>query len=211
MKHFSRLACAAALAFTTLLAAPLASAQGVYTDWNNVKAPPPPALSKITVDPATTALLVLDVAKQTCSPESRPRCIAMLPKVAKILSFARTKGLPVIYTLGAASTPADIWPEAAMLGNEPLFKAGPDKFINTDLEAQLRAKGIKTVICIGSAAHGAVLHTAASAAFRGFDVIVPVDLMASENTYAEQYTAWHLVNAPRLVDKVKLTQLDWLN
>lgn len=89
--------------------------------------------------------------------------------------------------------------------------AGTDKFINTNLEQQLRNKGIKTVIAIGAAAHGAVLHTAASVAFRGFDVLVPLDLIAPENPYAEQYTAWHIVNAPRLSERIKLTRSDWLN
>lgn len=205
--HLIRFSLAALLG----LAAVGAHAQGVYDDWNSVQAPPPPPLAKVKIDPATTALLVLDIAKQTCNAQVRPRCIAMLPKVAKILAFARGRGVPVIYTLGAASTPADIWPEAAMLGSEPLFKAGPDKFVNTDLEQVLRSKGIKTLIAIGSAAHGAVLHTAASAAFRGFDVLVPVDLMASETPYAEQYTAWHLVNAPRLGERIKLTRLDWID
>jgi hypothetical protein len=34
--------------------------------------------------------------------------------------------------------------------------------------------------------------------------------MASDTAYAEQYTAWHLVNAPRLGERVKLTQLSWI-
>ncbi|MDR6584249.1 cysteine hydrolase [Herbaspirillum sp. BH-1] len=188
-----------------------ASAQGVYDDWSSVKAPAAPALSHITVDPSTTALLVLDLARQTCHPDTRPRCVAMLPRVAKMLALAREKKITVIHTLGGASTPADVWPEAAMQAGEPLFKSGPDKFLNTDLEKTLRDKGIKTVICIGAAAHGAVLHTASSAALRGFDVVVPVDLMASDTPYAEQYAAWHLVNAPRLGERVKLTQLSWIN
>lgn len=212
MPRFSRWFAARSLAAFALLAgiAATASAQAVMDEWTAVKPPAPPALSRITVDPATTALLVLDIAKQTC-PEGRARCMAMLPRVAKIMEFARARKVTVIYTLGAASSTADIWPEAAMQGGEPVFKSGPDKFINTELEKTLREKGIKTVICIGSSAHGAVLHTAASAAFRGFDVVVPVDLMASETAYPEQYTAWHLVNAPRLAERVKLTRLDWLN
>ncbi|MBP0598040.1 cysteine hydrolase [Herbaspirillum sp. LeCh32-8] len=211
MNRISRWLAGSALALVLASAGGAASAQGVYDDWSTVKAPAPPPLAKITVDPATTALLVLDLAKQTCNAESRPRCVAMLPRVAKMLEFARAKKLTVIYTLGAASKPADIWPEAAMRGDELLFTAGPDKFVNTELDKTLREKGIKTVISIGAAAHGAVLHTSASAAFRGFDVIVPVDLMASDAAYAEQYTAWHLVNAPRLGERIKLTRLDWLN
>lgn len=65
--------------------------------------------------------------------------------------------------------------------------------------------GIKTAVMIGAASEGAVLHTAVSAAFRGYDVVVPVDGMASANTYAEQYTAWDLANAPRLPEHVKLS------
>jgi hypothetical protein len=38
--------------------------------------------------------------------------------------------------------------------------------------------------------------------------VVPVDGMSSTNVYAEQYTAWHLANAPRLADRVKLTKVD---
>ena len=211
MRLFSHAILAALIGLSASLAvsAP-AAAQGVYDEWATVKAPAAPALSHVVIDPATTAVLVLDIARQTCHPDSRPRCVAMLPRVARLLAMAREKKVPVIYTLGGNSTPADIWPEAAMQGGEPLFKSGPDKFINTELEKLLREKGIKTVICIGAAAHGAVLHTAASAAFRGFDVVVPVDLMASDTAYAEQYTAWHLVNAPRLGEHVKLTQLSWI-
>jgi nicotinamidase-related amidase len=55
-----------------------------------------------------------------------------------------------------------------------------------------------------------VLHTAAGAAFRGFAVVVPVDGMSSSSIYAEQYTAWHRVNAPRLGDRVKLTRIDMI-
>ena len=39
-------------------------------------------------------------------------------------------------------------------------------------------------------------------------VIVPVDGMSAENPYAEQYTAWHLLNAPRLINAVTLTKID---
>jgi len=187
-----------------------ASAQGVIQEWASVKAPPPPPLNHITIDPKTTALLVLDMATQTCNATQRPRCIAMLPRLKPLLAKARAQGWLVVYTLGAASTPADILPEVAMLGSEPIVKSTPDKFVATDLEKILKDHGIKTVVTIGAAAHGAVLHTAAGAAFRGFDVVVPVDGMAAETAYAEQFTAWDLVNGPRLGDRVKLTALDWI-
>lgn len=188
-----------------------AGAQSIIEEWGSVEPPPPPVLARVSVDTASTALLVLDLARQTCDPQHRPRCVAMLPKVGKLLAWARSRGVMVVYTLGAASSPADIWPEVAMLGSEALVKASPDKFVDTDLEKILKERGIKTVITVGAAAHGAVLHTAAGAAFRGFNVIVPVDGMAADTLYAEQYTAWDLVNAPRLGEKVKLTRIDMID
>ena len=185
-----------------------AAAQGVLDEWASVKAPPPPALATITADPKTTALLVLDLATQTCNATQRPRCIAMLPRLKPLLAKARAKGWFVLYTLAAVSTPADVMPDVAMLGSEPTVKGGPDKFVDTDLEKILKDHGIKTVVTIGAVSNGAVLHTAAGAALRGFDVVVPIDGMAAETAYAEQFTAWDLVNGPRLADRVKLTALD---
>ncbi|TBW37602.1 isochorismatase family protein [Siculibacillus lacustris] len=198
-----RLAAFAGLAFA---AGPL-SAETIVDDWAKIAVPPAPVLSRVTLDPATTALLVLDISKQTCNAQQRPRCIAMLPGVASLLKLARAKGVFVVYTLAGTAKPADILPEAAMLGDEPLFVSGPDKYVDTTLEKTLKDKGIKTVVTIGAAAHGAVLHTAAGSVFRGFDVVVPVDAMASETPYPEQYTAWHLTNAPRMAGKVKLTSV----
>jgi nicotinamidase-related amidase len=86
--------------------------------------------------------------------------------------------------------------------------SGPDKFLNTDLEKILRDRGIKTVIVTGTAAEGAVLNTAAVASLRGFKVIVPVDAASSVLPYSEQYTAWHLANAPLVSRNVTLTKLE---
>jgi nicotinamidase-related amidase len=74
----------------------------------------------------------------------------------------------------------------------------------------LKDKGIKTVIVVGTAAHGAVLYTASAAAMRGFSVVVPVEGMSAENTYAEQATAWLLVSAPTVAGKVALTKMDMI-
>ena len=85
-----------------------------------------------------------------------------------------------------------------------------DKFYGTDLEKILKEKGIKTLIAVGTAAHGAVLFTSSEAAFRGYQVIVPVYGMSSENTYFEQYTAYHLANAPGVAQRVTLTKIDMI-
>jgi nicotinamidase-related amidase len=185
-----------------------ASAQTIVDTWDAVKTPPAPELKSVILDSKATALLLLDFNKQTCNAERRPRCIASIPKVQELLEEARSKGFTIIYSLSAGATSTDIARELAPQKGEPVVTAGPDKFMGTDLEKILMDKGIKTVIVTGTAAHGAVLYTASGAAFRGMQVILPVDGMSAENTYAEQYTAWHLANAPRVSSKVILTKID---
>jgi nicotinamidase-related amidase len=190
---------------------PAAQAQSVIDEWATVKAPPPPELKPVTIDAASTALIVMDISTQSCTAEKRPRCVATVPKVQKLISEARAKGVFVLYTLAGTSKRTDLIKEIAPLeAEQSLSGAGPDKFVGIDLDTILKGKNIKTLITVGTAAEGAVLHTAAGAAFRGYDVVVPVDGMSSSNIYAEQYTAWHLTNAPRLPDHVKLTKVDMI-
>ena len=173
-----------------------ASAQTIVDDWSKVQAPKPPELKAVTLDPKTTALLVLDFVKQTCNTERRPRCLTSVPQVQALLKLARGKGVAVVHSITTAATPADILKDVAPLEGEPIVKSSADKFFKTDLEKILNDKGVKTVVVVGTAAHGAVLNTASQAAFRGLRVIIPVDGMSSENTYFEQDTVYHLSNAP---------------
>jgi nicotinamidase-related amidase len=187
-----------------------ASAQTVIDEWSKVQAPKPPELKAVTLDPKGTALLVLDFVKQTCNNERRPRCLTSLPQVQALLKLARDKGLLVVHSTTTAATPADILKDVAPLEGEPMVKSSADKLFRTDLEKILNDKGIKTVVVVGTAAHGAVIYTASQAAFRGLQVIVPVDGMSSENTYFEQYTVYHLSNAPGVGQQVTLTKIDMI-
>jgi nicotinamidase-related amidase len=182
----------------------------IIDEWGAVQAPKPPELKLVTIDPKVTALLVLDIVKQICNAERRPRCVDSVPKIQSLVNQARAKGVAVIYSLGGGASPADIWKEVSPLDGDPVLRAPADKFFRTDLEKILTDKGIKTVIVVGSAAHGAVLNTGSQAAFRGFQVIVPVDGMSSENTYFEQYTAHHLTTAPGVGQQVTLTRIDMI-
>ena len=186
------------------------SAQTIVDDWAKVQAPKPPELKGVTLDPKTTALLVLDFVKQTCNTERRPRCLTSVPQVQSLMKLARSKGVAVVHSITTAATPADILKDVAPLEGEPMVKAPADKFFKTDLEKILNDKGIKTVVVVGTAAQGAVLNTASQAAFRGLQVIIPVDGMSAENTYFEQYTAYHLTNSPGVGQQVTLTKIDMI-
>jgi nicotinamidase-related amidase len=196
--------------FVPLLAAP-AGGQTVIDEWASVQAPAAPAVKPANIEPRTTALLLLDFNKQTCNAERRPRCIASIPKVKKLLDAARAKGVAVIYSLSQGAAARDIAPDLAPAAGDPVVASGPDKFLGTDLEKVLKELNIRTVIVTGTAAHGAVLSTASGAALRGLKVVVPVDGLSAETLYPEQYAVWHLLNAPRIGEQVTLTRTDLIS
>ena len=71
-------------------------------------------------------------------------------------------------------------------------QAGPDKFMGSGLDERLKAKGIKTVIVCGTSAQGVGVGTGSGSAQRGYKVIYPVDCVSAEDSYMEQYAAWHM-------------------
>ncbi|MGH6671613.1 MAG: cysteine hydrolase family protein [Xanthobacteraceae bacterium] len=195
-------------------------AETIIDEWQSVKAPPAPKLHSVTLDPKTTAILVIDIIKQTCNMQKRPRCVAMIPKVQKLLNEARAKGVYIIYALFPSPSPAtfpnpkisDYVPELAPKGGEPVVTAFVDKFNlagkDTRLEKLLKDRGIKNFIPVGVASHNGVLFTAVDAAFRGFNVVVPVDGMAGNNAYEDQLTDYTLTSS--IVYKVTLTSIDMM-
>jgi hypothetical protein len=54
-----------------------ARATDVIAEWSTIQMPPPPALKPMTVDPKSTALLLLDFMVENCG--QRPRCVAAVP------------------------------------------------------------------------------------------------------------------------------------
>ena len=188
----------------------IASAATIIDEWGSVKTPPAPQLKPVSLEPESTALLLLDFNKQVCNNERRPRCIVSIPAVGKLLAEARKRNVLVVYSLTIGSSPQDIAPALALRGGEPTVTSGPDKFLGTDLEKILKARNIRTVIVTGTAAHGAVINTASGAAFRGMQVVVPVDGISAESLFPEQYTVWHLLNAPRVSGMATMTRTDMI-
>jgi len=219
MLKIRRLLPLAALAAVICYAVP-SSAATIIDEWAQVKAPPPPELKSVTLDPKTTAVLLIDIIKQTCNEQKRPRCVAAVPKIEKLLAAARASGVTVIYSLFPSPSPAtfpnpvigDYVPALAPKGNEPVVTSFVDKFIlgdkDTGLQKILRDKGIKTLVPVGVASHNGVLFTSVSAALRGFNVVVPVDGMAGNNAYEDQATAYILTSS--IVYKVTLTSIDMI-
>jgi len=107
------------MAAMILLGAAAASSSGqaretIVDEWAAVKAPPPPELTPVTVDPKITALLILDIQNQNCNLQRRPRCVASLPGIQDLLRAARAKRMPVVYTLTRNASKNDIRREVAL-------------------------------------------------------------------------------------------------
>jgi nicotinamidase-related amidase len=169
------------------------SGQDIIAEWRNVRLPPVPELKPVTVDPKTTALLVLDMMKGNCG--ARPRCLATVATVKKLLEAARAQGLMVAFNLTGAGKVEDmVDPGLAPRAGEFMVKGsgGADKFVNSNLDAGLKEKGITTVIVTGTSAQGAVAGTTNGAAQRGYKAVVPVDGMSAEDPFNELYAVWHI-------------------
>ncbi|QLA15399.1 isochorismatase family protein [Desulfolutivibrio sulfoxidireducens] len=173
--------------------------------WSRIPPPPPPALEDAAPPQGRTALLILDMQPQTCNAERRPRCLDTVAAVAGLAEKARQKGVPVIYSLIRGGKPEDIFESLRRRAEDPVVATSVDKFLGTDMEKILRDKGVTTVVVTGTAAHGAVLHTATGAAQRGFSVIVPVDGISAEDLYTEAAALWCLATGPASRGKTVLT------
>lgn len=168
-----------------------AHAQGVISEWNQVQAPPAPALQQVTLDPARTALLLMDFGANCAS---EPRCTADIPHLKRLLAQARSHHALVVYS-GSRPDMAMV-SELAPQAGEPTVVGFGDRFYDTHLDDILKQHGISTVIACGTVANGVELFTAAGATQRGYHVVVPVDCMPARSAYAEQNVVWAFANDP---------------
>ena len=187
-----------------------AGATDVIAEWATIQVPPAPTLKPVTVDPKSTALLLLDFMTENCG--QRPRCVAAVPTVKTLHDRARAASLLVAYTLPGDGKIIDegIAPrEGEIVDQRP---GGPDKFFGDDLDQRLKAHGIKTVIVCGTSAQGVGLGTGTAAAQRGYYVIYPVDCLLSESAFREAYAAWHMAGGgPPVTTKwVTVTRSDMI-
>ena len=176
-------------------------AADIIDEWETAKVPPKPELKAVTLDSKTTALLILDIEKGNCG--VRPRCVATLPNIKKLHDMARAAGVMIFYTVGNPAELADYfgvgfaprageWVARCSDTVKPPCQAGPDKFMGSGLDERLKANGVKTVIVCGTSAQGVGVGTGSGSAQRGYKVIYPVDCVSAEDSYMEQYAAWHM-------------------
>jgi nicotinamidase-related amidase len=156
----------------------------------------PPAIQQsvpVTVDPGTTAYLVLDDSSAVCA--QNPRCVATLPAAAHLLAKARAAGAFVVFS--KTVNPADrVLAQVAPRGGEQTVAARADKFFGTELDHILRSHGIKTAVMVGTKTNGAILYTAYAANARGYTVVVATDGVSADSDFIQSYSLFQLLNQP---------------
>src|ERR1700691_5004235 len=177
--HFFRAAAVAVVGFAIIFSA-LPLTADILDDWAAVKPPPLPELKSVTLDGSTTALLVLDMMKMNCG--ARPRCVASVPNVKRLHDAARAAGAMVWYSFvgsdGKATTADQFDPAFAAKDGEWVRQNGPDKFIGSNLEEKLKARGIKTVIVCGTSFQGVGIGTGGGGGQGGLKVIIRIDCLS---------------------------------
>lgn len=149
-----------------------------------------------------TALLIIDV--QVGLIEDAYRRDEVLQSIQLLLERARAQGTPVIYVQHEevpgqqleANTPAwQIHPAIAPRADETVVrKESPDAFHRTNLQEELQARGIKSLIVMGMQTEYCVDTTTRRAVTQGYDVLLVSD---AHTTYdnktlkAEQITAFY--------------------
>jgi nicotinamidase-related amidase len=151
--------------------------------------PAAPTPVAVTLSPATTAILVLDIIQSICG--NQANCQEMVPRVAGLLATARGVGVPVVYSAaspgGALVAPLAqpaFLPEVAPQPGDPIVVGlAQDRFYSTSLDAVLRSRGVTTLVLVGWRENGSVLYTAVGGTIRGYTVVVADDGTSAAQDY----------------------------
>jgi nicotinamidase-related amidase len=168
---------------------------------NRPKLPQPTAL---TLEPTTTALLVLDLTNR-CNDPAQP-CNRLAPRVKDFLPKARAAKVFTIFTLIFREKDVangQVWDHFGRLPDEPVLAPDAfDKFVRGEIREMLEKRGIKTVIITGASSNAAVLYTAttAASAFK-YKVVIPVDGIIAANRYIEEYILYQFTVLPNRVNE----------
>jgi nicotinamidase-related amidase len=155
---------------------------------------------QVRVDPARTALIVVDMQNDFVSDGGSlrvPDAAGTVPAIAGLLGFARDRGIRVVFTQDThrdGDPEWQIWPPHARDGSwgweivdalAPLEqetvirKLRYDAFYGTPLDHLLRLWEVTTLVICGTVANICVHYTAASAALRWYDVVIPRDAVSA--------------------------------
>lgn len=162
-------------------------------------------MSTLELDPKTTALVVIDLQKGIAGGQTAPRSPAeVITNTVRIADRFRRAGAlvilvhvdtgkngelfpkPITDVPRPAMTPppdwAEIVPELGPRENDVVVtKHQPSAFFATDLEIQLRRRGIQTIVLAGISTNVGVEATARTGFEHGFNLVFASDAMAARD------------------------------
>jgi nicotinamidase-related amidase len=167
---------------------------------DTVAVPEIPITDGVVLDPATTALIVVDMQNDFVSDGGSlqvPDAQATVPTIAELVRRFRAAGAHIVFTQDThrdGDPEFAIWPVHALEGTRGwqivdalhplpddivLRKPRYDAFYGTPLDHLLRQWGVETLVICGTVANICVHYTAASAALRWYGVVIPRDAISA--------------------------------
>jgi len=153
-----------------------------------------PDPARVTLDPKTTALMVLDYVEPICN--AQPSCKGkMLPAMTPFMAQVRKAGLTVAYGTREQNMSKWLKEVAPIPSDIKIVNTAQDRFYNTDLDKALKAKGIKTLIMVGWKISGSVTYTSVAAMVREYTVVIPMDTTSAGSSYETSIGFYNVLNS----------------
>jgi nicotinamidase-related amidase len=193
-------------------------------------------------DTQKSALVLIDLANDFVypggviadagGPEYQVKAQAIIPTLERMVAAARQAGVTIVYATDA-HTPDDSelskWPPHAMKGTheakivaplvpEPgdlvLEKQTYSPFVSTDLDEQLKAKGIDRLYITGLHTDCCARHTSGDAFQRGYDMVWVTDALQAFSDDAhraglEYFKAWYATDPERQLRTADQVISEW--
>ena len=164
-------------------------------------------MNPLVIDPRTTALVLVDLQQSVVALPLAPRpAVEVVANAVRLLERFRSLGSTVVLVRVAfldgkdrLNLPVDAPPPGRMGPSELVPEVGPQPddivitkrqwgaFYGTELDLQLRRRGIRTIVIGGIATNFGVESTARDAYERGYEQIFAEDAMTSVNAEAHRF------------------------
>jgi nicotinamidase-related amidase len=170
---------------------------------------------RVMLDPVSTALVIIDMQHDFVRDEGTLQvqdALRTVAAVSRLLDLARESEMRVVFsqdTHDPGDREFEIWPEHALRGtwgweiiDELAPRAGElvvqkvryDAFYGTQLDHMLRLWNVQTIVLCGTVANICVHYTAASAALRWYEVVIPKDAVSAvepcDLEFSLRQTSW---------------------
>ncbi|HKP27931.1 MAG TPA: isochorismatase family cysteine hydrolase [Gemmatimonadales bacterium] len=192
--------------------------------------------------PRESALVLIDLANDFLypggviadagGPEYQKRAQSIIPVLKRLVEAAREAGVLVVYATDE-HTPEDSelakWPPHSMKGTEwsevteelrpqpgdlVIGKTTYSPFVSTEIDAELKKRGIRRLYITGLHTDCCARHTSGDAFQRGYDLVWVTDGLQAfsdeaHRTGLEYFSAWYATDATRQLKTAQEVVSEW--